>query len=151
MAETWDEAQLITDGFERVIVELEWYDGPRVGLADIDGKPHYFDGYGQYLGDGADEYRVWPASPAAVELEREQWAIYVRWNECQGLGLPIWVRAGSTRATTNWTECWRRTVRRRTMHVGLWASCGTRVSAVGWKGQAFGSGGVRAGEAAVDH
>ncbi|MEU0213205.1 hypothetical protein [Streptomyces canus] len=86
MAETWDEAQLITDGFERVIVELEWYDGPRVGLADIGGKPHYFDGYGQYLGDEADEYRVWPASPAALELEREQWAIYVRWNECQGAG-----------------------------------------------------------------
>ena len=86
MAETWDEAQLIADGFGRVIVELEWYDGPRVGLVDIDGQPYYFDGYGQYLGDEADEYRVWPASPAAVELEREQWAIYVDWNERQGAG-----------------------------------------------------------------
>ncbi|MFC1403553.1 MULTISPECIES: hypothetical protein [Streptacidiphilus] len=86
MAETWDEAQLITDGFGRVIAELEWYDGPRVGLVDIDGEPHYFDGYGQYLGDEADEYRVWPASPAAAELEREQWAIYVDWNERQGAG-----------------------------------------------------------------
>ncbi|MFF0478716.1 hypothetical protein [Streptomyces sp. NPDC004284] len=86
MAETWDEAQLITDGFGRVIVELEWYDGPRVGLVDIDGKPHYFDGYGQYLGDEADEYRVWPASPATAELEREQWAIYIDWNERQGAG-----------------------------------------------------------------
>ncbi|MFD8733446.1 hypothetical protein ACFV06_00820 [Streptomyces sp. NPDC059618] len=86
MAENWDEARLITDGFGRVIVELEWYDGPRVGLADIDGEFHYFDGYGQYFGDEADEYRVWPASPAAVELEREQWAIYVRWNDCQEAG-----------------------------------------------------------------
>ncbi|MET8982272.1 hypothetical protein ABZX85_42490 [Streptomyces sp. NPDC004539] len=85
-SKTWDEAQLITDGFGRVIVELDWYDGPRVGLVDIDGKPHYFDGYGQYSGDGADEYRVWPASSAAVELEREQWAIYVDWNERQGAG-----------------------------------------------------------------
>ncbi|MER5204103.1 hypothetical protein [Streptomyces sp. NPDC002825] len=86
MAETWDEAQLIHDGFGRVIVESEWYDGPRVGLVDIDGKPHYFDGYGRYSGDKADEYRVWPASPAAAELEREQWAIYVDWNERQGAG-----------------------------------------------------------------
>ncbi|MET8638632.1 hypothetical protein [Streptomyces sp. NPDC004680] len=86
MAGTWDEAQLIADGFERVIVELEWYDGPRVGLTDIDGKPHYFDGYGQYFGDKPDEYRVWPASVAAVEWEREQWAIYVSRNEPHGAG-----------------------------------------------------------------
>ncbi|WP_223243595.1 hypothetical protein [Streptomyces sp. CBMA123] len=78
MAETWDEEQLIEGGFERVYAELEWYDGPRAGLADIDGKPHYFqnDDY-----DHADEYRVGPASEAAVELEREQWAIFARWNE----------------------------------------------------------------------
>ncbi|MET9852123.1 hypothetical protein ABZY57_04080 [Streptomyces sp. NPDC006450] len=69
-----------------MIAELEWYDGPRVGLVDIAGKPYYFDGYGQYLGDRADEYRVWPASPAAMEMEREQWAIYVDWNERQGAG-----------------------------------------------------------------
>jgi hypothetical protein len=30
------------DGFERVHVELDWYDGPRGGLADVDGLPHYF-------------------------------------------------------------------------------------------------------------
>ncbi|MBM9624067.1 hypothetical protein [Streptomyces zhihengii] len=94
MAETSDEAQLIADGFGRVLVELEWYDGLRVGLVDINGQPHYFDGYGQYLGDEADEYRVWPASPAAVELEREQWAIYVDWNERQGAGAPYLGQAG---------------------------------------------------------
>ena len=86
MVETWDEVQLIADGFEHMYVELEWYDGPRVGLAAIDGKPHYFDGYGQYFGDEADEYRVWSASAAAVEWEREQWALYVSWNERHGAG-----------------------------------------------------------------
>jgi len=40
VAETWSETQLIADGFERVYAELEWYDGPRVGLGDIGGKPH---------------------------------------------------------------------------------------------------------------
>ncbi|MFG2059030.1 hypothetical protein ACGFI9_33925 [Micromonospora sp. NPDC048930] len=81
MAETWDERQLIADGFERVYAELEWYDGPRAGLADINGKPHYFQGLDYDHTDEADEYRVWPASAAAVELEREQWAIFARWNE----------------------------------------------------------------------
>ncbi|WP_327135884.1 hypothetical protein OG311_37925 (plasmid) [Streptomyces sp. NBC_01343] len=78
MAETWDEEQLIADGFERVYVELEWYDGPRAGLADVEGKPHYFQGYDY---DHADEYRVWPASEGVAELEREQWAIFAKWNQ----------------------------------------------------------------------
>ncbi|MFG2304524.1 hypothetical protein [Actinacidiphila glaucinigra] len=81
MAETWDEVQLIADGFERVYVELEWYSGPRAGLACVDGKPHYFQGNDWNDADEADEYSVWPASDAAVELEREQWAIFARWNE----------------------------------------------------------------------
>ncbi|MER5931106.1 hypothetical protein [Streptomyces sp. NPDC002054] len=72
MAETWNEEQLIADGFERVHTELEWYDGPRAGLADIDGKPHYFENHQYDHADEADEYQVWPASEAAVELEREQ-------------------------------------------------------------------------------
>lgn len=81
MAETWDEAQLIADGFERVYVELEWYSGPRAGLADVDGKPHYFQGNDWHEAAEIDEYSVWPASDAAVELEREQWTIFARWNE----------------------------------------------------------------------
>lgn len=81
MAETWDEVQLIADGFERVYVELAGYDGPRAGLADIEGMPHYFQGYDWDDAEEADEYSVWLASDAAVELEREQWAIFARWNE----------------------------------------------------------------------
>ncbi|MFJ5234647.1 hypothetical protein ACIQBJ_32710 [Kitasatospora sp. NPDC088391] len=86
MAETWDEEQLIADGFERVYVELEWYDGPRSGLADIDGKPHYFQGFDYDHADEADEYRVWLVSEAALEWEREQWAIFARWNELSRAG-----------------------------------------------------------------
>ncbi|MFI8320687.1 hypothetical protein [Streptomyces sp. NPDC085529] len=86
MADIWEEEQLIADGFERVYAELEWYDGLRAGLADIDGKPHYFQN-DDYLNVGeADEYRVWPASEAAVELECEQWAIFARWNDRREAG-----------------------------------------------------------------
>ncbi|MCX2181021.1 hypothetical protein KV205_10815 [Streptomyces sp. SKN60] len=81
MAGTWDEQQLIADGFERVYAESDWYDGPRAGLADIGGRPHYFRSDEYDHADEADEYRVWPASEAVVGLEREQWAIFARWNE----------------------------------------------------------------------
>lgn len=86
MAETWNEEQLIADGFERVYTELEWYDGPRVGLADINGKPHYFQNHDYDHAGEADGYQVWPAGEAVVELEREQWAIFARWNERREAG-----------------------------------------------------------------
>lgn len=86
MAGTWEEACLIADGFARVYAEFEWYSGPRSGLAVIGGRPHYFQGYDWDDADAADQYTVWPASDRAVELEREQWAIFARWNECREAG-----------------------------------------------------------------
>ncbi|MBO0835849.1 MAG: hypothetical protein J2P28_10060 [Actinobacteria bacterium] len=70
------------DEFERVHIELDWYDGPRRGLADVDGMPHYFQAVHDYGGTGepGDEYLVWPASDTALALEREQWLIFVDWN-----------------------------------------------------------------------
>lgn len=66
------------DGYEPVHVELDWYDGPRGGLADVDGVPHYF----RAVDDGGrdDEYFVWPVSESVTALEREQWGIFVQWN-----------------------------------------------------------------------
>jgi len=66
------------DGFERVHIELDWWDGPRSGLADVDGAPCYFQSVD--LCEPDDEFLVWPASGLALALEREQWAIFVKWN-----------------------------------------------------------------------
>ncbi|MGC5021361.1 hypothetical protein [Micromonospora sp. DT47] len=30
------------DDFDPVYVEMDWYDGPRTGLAAVRGVPHYF-------------------------------------------------------------------------------------------------------------
>ncbi|MFG2006038.1 hypothetical protein ACGFNU_43500 [Spirillospora sp. NPDC048911] len=80
MAETWDEDRLIADGFGRVVVELDWYDGPRAGLAEVDGRAHYFESRNYVDLVEEAEYYLWPASDDAVTMEREQWAIYVEWN-----------------------------------------------------------------------
>ncbi|WAU82731.1 hypothetical protein O1Q96_25330 [Streptomyces sp. Qhu-G9] len=79
MAEPWDEQQLVADGFERAYAVLDWYDGPRQGVAVINGVPHYFEGWDANMA-ARDEYFVWPASEAAVAMEREQRAIYVRYE-----------------------------------------------------------------------
>jgi hypothetical protein len=73
---------VVPAGFEPVHVELGWYDGPRAGLADVDGSAHYFQAVHDYghpdVSD--DEYFVWPASATAVAMEREQWMIFAEWE-----------------------------------------------------------------------
>ena len=71
------------DGFESIHVELDWYDGPQAGLADVDGVVHYFHTVHYGIGDGEpdEEFYVWPASEVAVAAECEQWAIFVEWND----------------------------------------------------------------------
>jgi hypothetical protein len=67
---------------EHVFVETEWYDGPRAGIANVNGQPHRFvsqwDEHGdQYLGT----FLVWPVRSEELSLEQEQWRIFVSWND----------------------------------------------------------------------
>lgn len=67
---------------EHVFVENEWCDGPRAGIASVNGQPHRFvsqwnEQDDEYLGT----FLVWPVQPAELSLEQEQWRIFVRWND----------------------------------------------------------------------
>lgn len=68
-------------GYERVYVELDWDSGPRKGVADIDGVPHYFEGWAFDQGSVIDKYVVWPVGPDALAMERASWVIFVEWND----------------------------------------------------------------------
>jgi hypothetical protein len=66
---------------DMVYVENEWYDGPRAGVADINGVPHRFkllfdEEADQYLGT----FLVWPIGQRVLDQETEQWRIFVEWN-----------------------------------------------------------------------
>jgi len=72
---------------ERVYVENEWYDGPRAGIADINGTPHRF----KSLFDEEEDYylgtfMVWPVDKEVLDLEIEQWCIFVDWNTLYEFG-----------------------------------------------------------------
>jgi hypothetical protein len=73
-----------SEGFgppERVYVENEWYDGPREGVADIDNVPHRFKSlFGEAKDEYLDPFAVWPIDRASLDLEIEQWQIFVAWN-----------------------------------------------------------------------
>jgi hypothetical protein len=73
---------------EKVYVEGEWYDGPRSGIADINGVPHRFtslfdEADGEYLGT----FVVWPVNEVSLALEIEQWQIFVEWNSLYESGM----------------------------------------------------------------
>ena len=66
---------------ERVYVENEWYDGPRAGIADVNGRPHRFKSlFDQQQDQYPGTFLVWPVDQVVVELEQEQWRIFAAWN-----------------------------------------------------------------------
>jgi hypothetical protein len=72
---------------EHVFVENEWYDGPRAGIADVNGIPHRFvsqwdEQEDEYLGT----FLVWPVQAEELALEQEQWQIFVSWNDLSEAG-----------------------------------------------------------------
>ncbi len=66
---------------EMVLVENEWYDGPRAGVADVGGIPHRFK---SLFDEAEDEYLstyvIWPIGKSELDQEVEQWQIFVEWN-----------------------------------------------------------------------
>lgn len=66
---------------ERVYVEIEYYDGPRAGVADIGGVPHRFLSPTKDWGlDELGVYYVWPIDDTTLALELERWSILVEWD-----------------------------------------------------------------------
>jgi hypothetical protein len=68
-------------GFERVYTVWDYYDGPRTGVADYDGRPHYYacnwdDASDEY----ADSYSLSELDDVTLKLALEQWLIWRRWE-----------------------------------------------------------------------
>lgn len=60
----------------------EYYDRPREGIADLDGRPHHYvaewdDEQDEY----ADTYRLSPIDGETLALALEKWEIWRRWRD----------------------------------------------------------------------
>ena len=66
---------------EKVYVENELYDGPRTGIADFNSVPHRFIAQYRDLKAYFDTFYLIPISKEELELEIEQWNIFVEWNK----------------------------------------------------------------------
>ncbi|HVH47990.1 MAG TPA: hypothetical protein VM925_36900 [Labilithrix sp.] len=67
--------------FETVHTMTDFYDGPRSGIADFDGRPH---AYVSRLGDRQnddDVYELRAVDEETLKLALEDWQIWSRWEE----------------------------------------------------------------------
>jgi hypothetical protein len=66
---------------ERVYVENEWYDGPRAGIADVNGHPRRFKSlFDEAEDENLGTFLVWAVDSGELDLEIEQWQIFAEWN-----------------------------------------------------------------------
>jgi hypothetical protein len=65
--------------YERVFTVSEYYDGPRKGVANFGGQPHFYDCCSD--GDGyTDLFLLTPLTIIQLELVLEDWAIWRKWE-----------------------------------------------------------------------
>lgn len=59
----------------------DYYDGPRKGIADFEGRPHLYESEWDDNGDDwAPIYTLSPVEPHVFALALESWAIWKRWE-----------------------------------------------------------------------
>lgn len=59
----------------------EYYDDPRKGIADFEGRPHLYESEWDDLGDDSEfTFRLSPVLPHLFALAVESWGIWRRWE-----------------------------------------------------------------------
>jgi hypothetical protein len=68
-------------GFEEVFTVTDYYDGPRQGIADYLGLPHFYDCiFSDERQNFTSVYHLTPVSDQIFQLALEDWAIWKRWE-----------------------------------------------------------------------
>lgn len=71
-------AELTAEGFEPVLTEKNWYDGPIAGIAMVNGTPHSFI-RDPAPGRPEEAFLAWPVSEEMLAIEKELYDIFVQW------------------------------------------------------------------------
>ncbi|MEO8702073.1 MAG: hypothetical protein ABI867_18665 [Kofleriaceae bacterium] len=67
--------------FERVYTMTDYYDGPRCGIADFDGRPHlYSSPFEEHQDAYSDLFELRAVDPETLALALEDWEIWLRWE-----------------------------------------------------------------------
>src|ERR1700733_423781 len=67
--------------FERVQAVWDYYDGPRKGIADFNGIPHYFECiFDERADDYSNLFWLFPVSEEFLQSAARSWAIFKSWE-----------------------------------------------------------------------
>jgi hypothetical protein len=68
-------------GYDRVYTVVDYYDGPRKGIADYRGKPHLYECvFDESKGNYSECFLLAPLDAEAFRFAMEDWAIWQRWE-----------------------------------------------------------------------
>lgn len=68
-------------GWDRVHTMNDYYDGPRRGIADVDGVPHIHEAEFDHSSDDyGDTYFASPVDEDLLAAVMEDWEIWLRWD-----------------------------------------------------------------------
>ena len=71
----------LKQGYERVYTVLDYYDGPRKGIADYHGKPHLYEcNFDESKGNCSESFLLALLDTETFQLAMEDWAICQRWK-----------------------------------------------------------------------
>jgi hypothetical protein len=67
--------------WDRVYTINDYYDGPRLGIADVDGVPNVYEAeFDHSTEEYGDTFFVSPVDEGLLALVLEDWEIWLRWN-----------------------------------------------------------------------
>jgi hypothetical protein len=67
---------------------VDYYDGPREGLAEVDGKPYlYLSTWADIDSANEDVFKLYAVDYETLHLALESWAIWIRWEEAFHAGI----------------------------------------------------------------
>jgi len=65
----------------KVHTVTDYWDGPRAGVAEFDGQPHYYEcHFDETSDDWSDTFVLRPIDSETFKLALEDWDIWERWN-----------------------------------------------------------------------
>lgn len=68
-------------GYERVYTVMDYYDGPRKGIADFEGQPHLYDCiFDDEKGNYSDAFQLMAIDTEIFRLALEDWRIWQRYE-----------------------------------------------------------------------
>jgi hypothetical protein len=71
-----------------LVYSFDWYDGPRSGVADYDGRPHYFESQWADIDHiDKDWFKLSPISQEVFELELERERLWRKYAEASTIGI----------------------------------------------------------------